>query len=100
MHRFTRGFERRIEVLEKCLGNFQKPEAAADTARRLELVRAAVEGSEPEYLAPEEAELFEKIKRDVPVLRELIDEGTIGHDGGPSGADDLGHEDEAPIWQP
>lgn len=107
MHGFTRGLERRLRALELRLGTVAEPELPAATARRAELVRAALAGEIPEDLTATERPTFEKILRYAPIALELRDEGLVGDDGRPGGGDDPHHEDEdedgddqAPVWHP
>ncbi len=97
MHGIHKALQRRIEALERRLGNVPTIETDAETGRRLALCRAALEGHEPADLREDEAELFEKIRASVPIFRELIADETVGDDGEPAGADpphEDGDEDE------
>ncbi len=77
MHGFHKGLARRIEALERRLGSLQEPETPAVGARRLELVRAAHVGREPEDLQAAERPVFARITASVPIVQELIDEGAL-----------------------
>ncbi len=103
MHGITRAVERRLRALERLVGTIPTTETAAQTSRRRELCRAALSGHDPEHLAPEEAELFEKIRASVPIFQELIADGLVDDDGEPAGADP--HRDDRddphePVWRP
>ncbi len=97
MHGFTRGLERRLRALEQRLGAATAPETDDDqAARRLELIRAALEAREPASLTATERVTFSKITATLPVFLELRDEGIIDGHGQPAGGDDYpydGHED-------
>ncbi len=96
MHGFTRGLEKRLRALELRLGAVDEPETATATARRLEFVRAAHADLVPADLEPHERLTFSRIVASLPILQELRDEGIVGDDGQPAGADphsDDPHED-------
>ncbi len=78
MHRLTRGVTRRLEALEHCLGTIPEPETSAETSRRLELVKAALNGIRPADLLEEERETYSKALLYAPVFHELITEGVLG----------------------
>ncbi len=104
MRGFHRAIQRRLEALERLVGAAAPPETPDQTARRLELCRAALAGETPEDLTSEEGLTFSKILRYAPIARELRDEGIVGIDGQPAGGNDY-HEDgdgddQAPVWHP
>ncbi|MDP9477495.1 MAG: hypothetical protein M3R38_17725 [Actinomycetota bacterium] len=102
--------QRRIERLERRIGATPTTETPAETSRRVELVKAAGEGREPGDLTPEERPVFAQIAASVPILQELVREGTIGPDGLPSGGhyphhndvvdEDEDGDDQVPVWHP
>lgn len=91
MHDLNKRLARRVERLERELAKLPdlvspKERARRDT-RRLELARAALEGSEPEDLEEGERGLFEKAVFYAPIFKELVDEGTLDVHGNPAGED-------------
>ncbi len=105
MHGFTASLEKRLRALERRLGAVPTPETAAESARRLVLVRAAHSGELPEDLTPEERPVFSRIVATLPIARQLAYEGIVGDDGGPAGGDDHPHHQDdtetgEPVWSP
>ncbi len=106
MHGIHGTLARRLEAVARRLGALQPPETPDETARRLELIRAAHAGREPEDLEPHKRPVFARIAASLPILRELLEDGTVDADGEPAGADphrDLDDDlddDDAPAWVP
>ncbi len=101
MHGWHRGVERRIEDLARCLGSYPTPPTPEETARRLGLAGASLEGREPEPgLAESERDLFEEIRRYAPVFQELIEEGALDSYLAGDDHDHGGNGGEEAVWSP
>ncbi|MDP9479204.1 MAG: hypothetical protein M3R38_26585 [Actinomycetota bacterium] len=100
MHGFTAGIAKRLRALEIRLGTIPTTETTAETNRRLELIRAALSGHEPEDLRDDERAVFSKILRYAPIALELqadLDEDLQREDD-----DDHedGDDDGELVWRP